>query len=1057
MTSIDLSTADQFAPSFAQQRLWFLEQFEPGTGVYNIPAAWRIEGPLDTAALAYALNAIVQRHEVLRTIFASGDDGPVQLVLEQVEIPVPCIAPPAGSDADAWMRGMVEQEARRPFDLATPPLLRATLLRLGPLDHVFLLTLHHIVFDGWSLGILTSELGRFYRDRCEGRATVLEELPVQYIDYAAWQREWMEGTVLERLLTHWRGQLENAPVLLELPCDRIRPAVLGQQGAIVEFTIDAPLCAGLAALARQAHTTLFSTLMSAYAVLLHRHTHQADLCIGYPVAGRSRKELEGLIGLFVNTLVLRVPVRPEQSFLSLLGEVRERLLDADAHQELPFEKLVEALRPGRHLSAAPLFQTMLSLTSVDGQRTDTGLALQGTRTTLIPNHSGTAKFDISVELVARQEAIHGALEYNTALFDHATAAALAGRFTTLLAAIVAAPAMRIDALPLLERDERQRLLLAANDTQRDFSHLPCVVAQIEAQARQAPAADAVEDGKRRLSYRELNSQANQLARWLRQLGVGPDRLVAIGMERGADMVIGMLAVLKAGGAYLPLDPGHPVQRLDDILRNAGDPVVLTHDPVAGKFAHYRGELVILDHCRGALAQLDDTDLCQRVRPDHLAYCIHTSGSSGVPKGVLVTHGGLANLVQDWNSAHARAGAERHSLWTAFGFDVSLWEWLLPLTRGAAVCMVPEEVRLDPQRYLQWLAEQHITCAYLPPHVARLLQPGAALPAHLLVGVEALNEDALHAAAGGSVVVNGYGPSEATVYATTYREALRPLARNIPIGKPIANTQAYVLDQRLQPVPPGVAGELYLAGAGLARGYLNQPDLTAEKFVPNPYGPPGSRMYRTGDLARYLQDGNLEFLGRVDLQVKLNGFRIELTEIEAALLRQDAVREAAVLLREDAGGKRLVAYVSLRPDGASPTGATLQAALALSLPHYMVPSTWVFVAALPLNASGKLDRRALATLPLPAPAPGAHVAPVTPLQQRLARLWAELLDVAQIGLHDNFFASGGHSLLLAPLTLKVKQEFGVTIPVKTIYVAQDLRSFADLLEKILAQQHPHHEL
>ncbi len=1044
--------------SFAQQRLWFLDQYESGTGLYNIPAAWRIEGLLDRGALQQCLNEVIRRHEVLRTTFASEGDEPVQIIAAELQLTLDVIDLPQQGDVQQLAQRLVQEEAERSFDLAQGPLIRAGLIKLGEGEHILLLTLHHVIADGWSMGVLMQELGTLYRAFSAGEASPLGELPIQYADYAVWQRQWLQGEVLQEQFGYWKHTLEGAPPVLELPTDRLRPTTLTHCGSAVEFDLGVELSAKVRQLSQRSQVTLFMTLAAVFNVLLHRYSRQDDICIGYPVANRNRVETEGLIGIFVNTLVLRTQLNSNQSVLALLKQVRDAVLDADAHQDLPFEKLVEELKPERSINHSPLFQVMLTLNNTEA----TGLELAGLQLQPMQGQSSTAKFDLTLGLAEHQGRLLGSFEYNTDLFDRTTIERMVGHFRILLEAVTANPQTKLRDLPLLTQAERHQLLVEWNDTKANFPHAKCIHQLFEDQVQRSPDAVAVVFEDQQLTYGELNTRSNQLAHYLRELGVKPDALVAICVERSLEMVVGLLGILKAGGAYVPLDPEYPQERLAYMLQDTAATVLLTQEQLKDKLPQHAANIVCLDSDWARMAKHPVSNPAIVTLPQHLAYCIYTSGSTGKPKGVMVAHSSIHNLIQDWCAHEPTLPTERFSLWTSVGFDVSAWEWMLPLARGASLAVPNEGDRLDPQRFLTWADMQGVTTAYVPPHIARMLPrlvaQGIPMPPRLLLGVEPLDEGGLYESLISCRVVNGYGPTEATVYATSYRDALQSIRRNLPIGRPISNTQIYILDAELNLVPVGAAGEIYIAGVGLARGYLNRPDLTAEKFLPNPFGEPGSRMYRTGDLGRYLPDGNIEFLGRIDHQVKIRGFRIELGEIETALHSHEAIREAVVTTREDSpGDKRLVAYVVPQ----TPNSLTIEALrehLQKSLPEHMVPSSWVFLESLPLNANGKIDRKAL-------PAPDAtradlgveYVAPRTEMEQILAGIWAEVLKVERVGIHDNFFALGGHSLRFAMLQSQIFRRTACNISMRELFMRPTPAKQAVFMEQIKPDKHREHQL
>ncbi|MEH0971441.1 amino acid adenylation domain-containing protein [Micromonospora sp. CPCC 205546] len=1021
--------------AFAQRQLWFLDQLSPGNPFYNNPVAFDVVGALDVPALTRALTEVVRRHEALRTVFALVDGEPCQLVRPAgpVALPVTDLTALSGAERSRRADEAAEAEARAPFDLATGPLVRGALLRLGPDEHRWLLTVHHMVADGWSVGILIGEVTALYGAYARGEAAALAELPVQYPDYALWQRRHLGGE-LERQLGYWTRTLAGAPALLSLPTDRPRPVVQRYRGETHGTTVDAAVLRGLREVGRAGDATLFMTLMATLSVLLWRYSGQDDVCVGTPFANRNHRDVEGLIGHFVNTVVIRNRLDPGQPFAALLADVRRHLLDAYAHPDLPFEQLVDALNPERHTSYSPLFQVMLVLQNIPRGRPELpGLALRP-----LASSTGAAKFDLSVEVMEHADELHVVFEYNTDLFDAATIARLAGHFVRLLAEVAADPSVPVGALRLLGPDERHRLLVEFNRTARPTTGPTDVVARIAAQARRHPDRLAVADGDERLDHATLQRRADRLAHALIARGVRPDQVVGLHARRSARLIVAILGVLKAGAAYLPLDPALPPQRLAGMVADAAPALVLDEGDLAAVEAEGRH-----DGPPGVV-----------VHPANLAYVIYTSGSTGRPKGVAVAHGGIVNLLDDWVSRLGAAPGEAAALWSSVGFDVSVQEIFLPLTTGGALHLVPEKLRADPAALTGWLREHRVVQAYLPPAFVRWIDedPTARLAGlalrQLLVGVEPLPEQGLHRiqeALPGLRVLNGYGPTETTVYSTAYLDP-QPTARRCPIGRPVANTRVYLLDERLEPVPVGVTGEIHVGGAGVARGYLGRPGATAERFVPDPFVP-GERVYRTGDLARLLPDGNIEYLGRRDGQVKIRGFRIELGEIEAALRDRPDVREAAVLVDSDAAGEpRLVAGVAR--GGAAPLLVSeWREALSRRLPGYMVPSLFVELPRLPLTANGKLDRDEVLRLARAgAPWQVNLASPRDQIELTLYQIWKRLLLHPEIGINDRFFDVGGTSISAIKLAHAIGEAFGEPLPVHEIMLHPTIEALGGRLRR-----------
>jgi amino acid adenylation domain-containing protein len=1051
--------------SLTQQALWYLDQLAPGQPTFNVTAALRVAGPLDVEALERGVNEVVRRHEALRTTFVTQGGEPVQVIAPALTLalrPVDLTALPEGRRAAEAGR-LAVAEARRPFDLARGPLVRATLLRLGGRDHAVLLTMHHIITDGWSFSVAAGELAALYAAFRRGEPSPLPELPIQYADFAHWQRAWLQGEVLEGLLGYWRGQLAGVPPL-ELPTDRPRPAVRAARGAVRLFTLGPELSEGLRTLGRRAGTTPYMTLLAAYQVLLGRYSGQDDFAVGSPIANRNRAETEGLIGYFVNMLALRADLAGDPNFLDLLGRVRETALGAYEHQDLPLEVLVEALNPPRDPSRTPLFQVMFVLQNI--LMPDAGGQDLALDTLAVPEGTGTAKFDLSLGLAETPEGFAGSIEYSTDLFDAATIDRMIGHYRALLEEVVAHPDRRLADLSLLDEAERHRLLVEWNRTAAAIPAGSCVHHGFEAQAQRTPAAVAVAAGGRRLSYRELDERANCLAHHLRALGVGPEVRVGIGVRRSLEMAVGLLGVLKAGGAYVPLDPSYPQERLAFLLADARVAVLLTQDDLRGRWPEHGAEVVCLDADWEAIAREPATRPAGGATPENAAYVIYTSGTTGVPRGVVVPHRGVVNHNREVARRFGLGPADRVVQFSSLGFDLAVEEIFPAWLAGATVVLRGEEL-LAPAAFSRWVEREGITVLDLPTAywhswVNGLHELGAAPPRSLrlvVVGGEEAAPTAYgrwRALAGDRVRwLNTYGPTEATVIATAYEppgpgtgtgdEDPDP-EQAVPIGRPIANVRAYVLDGGLRTVPIGLPGELYIGGAGVARGYLDRPALTAERFVPDPFGgEPGARLYRTGDRARWRPDGLLEFLGRMDDQVKIRGFRIEPGEVEAALLRCPDVREAVVAVRDDgAGGRALTAYV-VGHEGRIPRTADLRRSLRDRLPGFMVPSAFVTLPALPLNPSGKVDR---AALPPPDPTDAGREAAAVPprddLEARLAAIWEEVLGVRPIGVTDDFFDLGGHSLLAVRVTARIEERLGRAVPLSAFLRASTIAELAGVL-------------
>ena len=1046
------------ALSFAQQRLWFFDQLEPGLSAYNIPAAVRLKGPLNLAALEQSLNEIVKRHESLRTTFGQVDGRPTQVITPSltIKLPVVDLRNLPASERETEVRRLVTAEAQRPFDLSQGPLLRGTVLRLGDGEHVGLLTMHHIVSDGWSTGILVREMATLYAAFCVGGSSPLPALPIQYADFAHWQRQWLQGEVLESQIAYWKQQLAGAPDLIDLPTDHPRPAVQTFRGAHQSLVLSRHLQEGFDALGRQEGVTQFMLLLAAFNVLLYRYTSQDDLIVGTPIANRNRLETEGLIGFFVNSLVLRTDLSGNPSFRQLLRRVREVCLGAYGHQDLPFDRLVEELHVKRDLSRNPLFQVMFVLHNTSLRTVE----LPGSTLSPVEGDSETAHFDLTLEIADTDQGLTAAFVYNIDLFDPGTITRMLGNFHTLLEGVVADPEQRLADLPLLTEIERQQLLVGWNSSRTDCPPDLCVHQLFEAQVARTPDAIAVVFEAEQLTYGELNCRANQLAHYLRALGVGPEVLVAICLERSLEMVIGLLGILKAGGAYVPLDPAYPQERLAFMLKDAQTPVLLTRERLVTGLAEQDATVVCLDSDWKTIARESGENPGSLARRETLAYVIYTSGSTGQPKGVLISHGAIAGHCRNVQSIYELDCRDVVLQFASLSFDVSLEEILPTLIVGARLVVMGTDV-WHPAEFHRKIAEFGLTVLNLPtaywqelarewadvPTLAPNIQPRL-----FIVGGDTMLPDVLkiwqQTPVNSIRLLNAYGPTETTITATSYDIAPRPGAtttyQRVPIGRPLAGRAIYILDQHGNPVPIGVHGHLHIGGAGLARGYLNRPDLTASTFVLDPFSAaPGARMYKTGDLARYRPDGNIEFLGRTDHQVKIRGFRIELGEIEAALGQHPAVQEAVVLAREDAPGeKRLVAYVV-----ADATTDELRRFLKDKLPGSMVPAVVVLLDALPVAPNGKLDRRAL-------PAPDrsrpelekAFIAPRDDLERQLADIWEEVLGVRPVGVTDNFFALGGHSLLAVRLFALIEKRLGKKLPLTTVFQGATVEDLAGVLRR-----------
>ena len=1090
---------DQNLPlSFAQQRLWFLDQWEPGNASYNICRAHYLRGTLNVGAFENSVNSIVERHEILRTSFPASDGQPTQAVAPVLSLSLEVIdlRPLPKSERYEQSIHIAKEQARHPFDLARGPLLRAMLIRLDEQEWLIVLTVHQIVCDGWSMQIFYRELWTSYKAFSAGRRPALPDLPFQYSDFAVWQRKWLRDGPLVSRLNYWKHRFGGGVPLLNLPTDRSRPKLGNFRGARQSVMLPEALSEALKDLSRRAGLTLFNTLMAAFKTLLFRYTDQADLVVGFPIANRNWGATEELIGLFVNTLVLRTDLSDNPTFSELLIRVRHFCWEAYTYQDLPFERLVEELHPNRELGRNPLFQVMFVLQVAESTRT----AIEGLASEPLEVDAGTSKFDLTLSLTERDKKLTGSFEYSTDLFDHSTIERMVGHFQTLLEGIVENPDRRISDLPLLTEAERRQLLFEWNNTEADYPKDKCIHEMFQEQAKQTPDAIAVTFEGQRLTYRELNTKANQLAHHLQRLGVGPGRLVGICLERSLEMVIGLLGILKAGGAYVPLDPSYPRERLAFMLEDAEVSVLLTQEKLVedgrwriedgnhrspsrdslSSILNPRLKIVCLDRDWHLIETQSRETPRSGVSSDDFAYVIYTSGSTGKPKGVQVSHRSVVNCL---HSISQRVGVTNQDVFlavTTISFDIAGLELYLPLMVGGRVAVASHEEAVDEERLLKRLTEDSVTAMQATPSTWRLLLDAGWLGAEkfkILCGGEALSRNLAARLREHGQLWNLYGPTETTIWSAIC--AVEPGEIAVPIGRPIANTQIYILDSHLQPVPIGVHGELYIGGHGLARGYLNRPELMAEKFVDSPFSDkPGSRLYKTGDIARYLVDGNIEFLARIDNQVKIRGHRIEVGEIEATLNQHPSVKESVVIaslfppprrgrtkvgvihstnsLREQAppslpspvegegvseSDRNLIAY--LVSDTEKPLATELRSFLNQKLPDFMIPSLFVFLDSVPLTPNGKIDRNAL-------PAPDGErpqldqgvIEPRTEIEELVAQVWREVLKLDKIGVYDNFFDLGGHSLLATRVVARLRNNFNIDLPLGKLFELPTVTALAE---------------
>ena len=1050
--------------SYAQRRLWFLDQMEPGSSIYNIFHSLVLDGPVDTALVERSLNEIVQRHESLRTTFATHAGEPVQVIAPKLTLPLQVFdlrrLPPAGREASAAR--IAREEARRPFDLARGPLLRATLLRADDAADTLLLSMHHIISDAWSVEVLEREFRALYTSFSAGGPASLAPLPIQYADFAAWQREWLQGGVLESQLSYWKTQLAGAPLVLELPIARARPRVPTCRGATQWRGLPPDLARALKSLSQREGVTLFMLTLAAFAVLLCRYTDQRDIIVGTPVAGRNRAETEPLIGFFVNTLVLRTDLSGDPTFRELLRRVREACLGAFAHQDLPFEMLVEALQPERDPGRNPLFQVSFQLSSLPPHAEDRTENVREPADELRHDAApqvepGVAKFDLSVNVWDDGRQLQVQADYRTDLFEDASIARLLGHFARLLGTAVEHPDQCISRLSLVTNGERHRVLELWNATATAYPRDARLDELFEQQAVRTPEALAVTGAGEQLTYAALNARAAQLGRDLRALGVGPETLVGILLERSVGMVVAMLGILKAGAAYVPLDPEYPARRLAFLIQDAAIGVLLTQRRLAGTLPDAGPRVLYLDADGASVTAAGAAAPARSAGAEGLAYVIYTSGSTGTPKGVAVSHRAVTRTVCNTNYLDLDH-RDRIAQLSNASFDAATFEIWGALVNGATLVVIPKEVMLVPERLVEETQRLGITVLFLTTAV--LNQVAASIPTAfkslrcLLFGGEAADPRwvrvILEAGPPGRLL-HMYGPTESTTFASWHRvEAVPAEAPTVPIGGAVSNTQIYLLDRHLEPVPVGVAGELYIGGEGLARGYLNHPAWTAERFIPNPFSQePGARLYRSGDVARYRADGAVEFIGRRDAQVKVRGCRIELGEVESLLREHPGVQDVVALCRDDArGDKRVVAYVVAR-DGAELAAGDLRHHLQQRAPDYLVPSAFVSLAELPLTPNGKIDRAALPSperANLEAAAP--FVPPATPVEQAIADIYASVLRLDRVGSQESFFELGGHSLLATQIMARVRERFRVDVPLRGLFLNPTVAGLAAAVTEVL---------
>ncbi|MEH2279461.1 MAG: amino acid adenylation domain-containing protein [Nostoc sp.] len=1055
--------------SFSQQQLWFLDRF--GSSVaYNLPMALVFTGALKVTALHQTLQEIVDRHESLRTTFSADDGTPYQMIHSQMAIALPVV------DLSSWepeevrleVKRLLVAEANCPFNLSQDPMLRATLLHLGqspfcvdatscdrlnPSEnhHILLLTIHHIAADGWSLNILLKELTALYSAFSQDLPSPLTDLSIQYADFAIWQRQWLQKEVLEEQLSYWKQQLADSSVL-NLPTDYPRPVIQTFNGKKEVLELPKFLLDELKALAQREGVTLFMTLLAAFQVLLHRYSQQDDIVVGSPIASRNRQEWEPLIGMFVNTLVLRTDLGGNPSFNELLQRVREVAISAYAHQDLPFEKLVEEVRSQRDASRNPMFQVMFALENAS----TAALELPELKLELMTVETKTSMFDLTLSLEETASGITGSFEYNTDLFDTSTIKRMAGHFQVLLEGIIASPEQRLSNLPLLTPAEENQILVQWNCTQSEYHQDRCLHQLFEMQVKRTPDQVAVVFGFSKLTYQQLNTQANQLAHYLRSLGVGANVLVGVCVERSLEMLVGLLGILKAGGAYVPLDPDYPKERLSFMLSDSQVSVLLTQNKLVNQLPEHRAYVICLDTDWEKISYESEQNPVSETVAENLAYVIYTSGSTGRPKGVMVTHRNLVNAYMAWEDAYQLRSCTSHLQMASFSFDVFSGDMIRALCSGAKLVICPREWLLEPEKLYKLMQKQKVDCAeFVPPVLRNLIQylektqQNLTFMKLLIVGSDSWYVQEYrqfqHFLGAETRLIHGYGVTEATIDSLYFENTSINLFVDglVPIGRPFANTKIYVLDRNLQPVPIGVPGELYISGMGLARGYLNQPELTEQKFIRNHFSLSnelGTRLYKTGDLARYLSDGNIELLGRLDYQVKIRGFRIELGEIESVLGQYPNVQNVMVVARpEENGSSGLVAY--LTPQFADCQIWDLRNYLKQRLPGYMIPSAFVTLEQFPQTPNGKVDRKAL---PVPTILSSAvYAPPYNQAEEKIAAAWRQVLNREKLSIHDNFFEVGGHSLLVVQVHHLLSSDYP-SLKIVDLFTYPSIHSMANYL-------------
>ncbi len=1062
-----MSRPEKIPLSFAQQRLWFFTQLEPESFAYHLPIAVKLKGQLNIKVISQSLTEIVHRHEGLRTNFTVVNEEPVQVIgnADQFALSVIDLQDIAEAEQQQTVLKWAASDAQKPFNLTQDSLIRATLLQLSETNFVLLLTLHHIISDGWSLEIFIKELTSLYGAFLENKPSPLSPLPIQYADFAIWQRQWLQGEVLQTQLNYWKQQLKGDLPILELPCDglcpaggyRPRPTIQSNHGAAKTFILSSDITQQLKVFSQQQNVTLFMTLLAAFKVLLYRYTQQQDLLIGTPIANRNRSEIEGLIGFFVNTLVLRTNLGNNPSFKELLQQVREVTLEAYSHQDLPFERLVEELQPGRNLSYNPLFQVMFILQNAPTEQ----LKLPDLTLETLTTEKNTANFDLTLSISETQTGLIAEFEYNTDLFNSDRISRMGEHFQVLLEGILANPEQRLSDLPLLTAKEKNQLFFEWNGTQLNVPQNLCIHQLFEAQVEKTPDAVAVVFEQEYLTYQQLNQKANQFAHYLQEIGIKPEALIGISVERSLEMMVGILGILKAGAAYVPLDPNYPKDRLAYMVEDSQIQVLITQERLLHKLPNHIKKLICLDANQGEIDKHKTTNLNTETNPNYLAYVIYTSGSTGQSKGVMIEHLSLVNAYFSWEDAYQlRSRTTSHLQMASFSFDVFSGDWIRALCSGSKLVLCPRDFLLEPDKLYQLMVQETVDCAEFVPVVLRNLIQYLETNQHRLDFMRLLvcGSDSWYVreyqkirqfCSSQTRLINSFGVTEATIDSSYFETENTDLSPDqlVPIGRPFANTKIYILDPNLNPLPIGIPGELYISGIGVARGYLNRPDLTKERFI-SVQNFPSTKLYKTGDLARYLPTGEIEYLGRIDHQVKIRGFRIEIGEIETQLIQHPEVKEAVVSFQEyQLGEKRLVAYIILKKFELNSEKFTseLRQFLRQKLPEYMIPSAFISLDTFPLTPNGKIDRRALPTPDwLHRNISQNLTHPRTAIEEAIAQIWTQILGLETVGIDQNFFELGGHSLLATQLISRLRQIFQIELPLQKIFEFPTVSGLANVV-------------